>query len=976
MRNLLLLLFFGCLLLSCNQQDQSMEEEVYTPPIPSKLLLADSLIQAEQLEEGIQIYDEVLAKLLIQKSYAEYVHFQTRLANALRKEDQQEKAIERLGEAIHIGEQHLDNQIDTFLANAYHKKGVNHLDIYQYEASMKNFNLALEIRTRSLPKDHPHLANGFYAIGNSCVMGGEYHKAVEAYKKALDMPGGLPESTENVILDLLGFSYGQIGEMDLAEKYLNILLNRLNVNNQSSTREIAEVYKSLAGIASDRKNYDTALKHIQKAILILQSHQSLDFRDSLRLLNVLNDAGLIYLEMDSNRIAISFFLECLSIIKKYNEAGDLEIDLADVMNNISLAYSGIGAYPLAFNYQFSALKIYQRKNLINDIARSQHNIGCYYDYTNQLSLALKYHQQTIQNQVSGFSSETLYDLPNLNEINPRLIEVPKYLAFKGRVLWKMYLTSKKTKDLIAAFETYSLSIDLCLKNQKLLRFDGSKVNLIVKNFEYFQDAVEVCFELARVKQSNRYEKLAFQVAELSKSTSLAQSISENENYRKNPTESKEQILDLQSSISKIETSIYNEQQLEKPSKSLIQNNQEQLIKLYNKYDQITIREINTGTTDKLHHNKINIESIQEHIGADQTAISYFNGKEMIYAFLIQKDTFLSKKIVLSPKLKDDLNAFRTSIEELSEEKVSIIPFQKLGFNLYQKLLTSFEPYLTRRLIIIPDGSLRSIPFDALVDNALAEEDELKYKDLFFLVKKHAISYHYSASLLLKALTNKPNTQFKSSKKIVAFSPDFSPLKNKIDHVKGNNRIALGPLFYNKFEVKSIGKIYPTKVFDGRLANKQNFQREAPNYEVIHLATHAVINDQNPERSFIAFSQAFDTLDLTNIIYVDEIYHLPIQAKLIVLSACQTGVGKLYDGEGMMSLARAFMYAGAQSLLTTLWEINDEQSAYLIRSYYANLKKGEPNDVALQKAKLNQINTYSSNPSNWAPFIQIGNAQKF
>ena len=520
------------------------------------------------------------------------------------------------------------------------------------------------------------------------------------------------------------------------------------------------------------------------------------------------------------------------------------------------------------------------------------------------------------------------------------------------------------------------ALDLTLKNQKLLRFDGSKINLIANNFEYFQEAMDVYFELAKVRQNIEYEKLAFQLSELSKSTTLIQSITANKNAPEQSGSYQKQIDALQGSISEIETIIYNEQKSGTPDAAIIKQKQLELINLYKAYDTITVKKINTINPKSSVPNKVEIEHIQRSLTTDQTVLSFFHGKDKIYAFLIKKNHFITRTIPLNANIREELHVFRTSIQELEEDKSSLMEFQKLGFSIYQKVLAPFEPYLTEKLIIIPDGPLRSIPFEALMDSSGIAPLEASFQNLPFLVKKYAIAYHYSASLLIELNQLQISNSPKSSKKILAFSPNFLPSTPNSKSTRTSGYVnSLGPLFYNKMEVQSIGKIYPTKIFDGQSASKKNFKKEANKYEIIHLATHAVINDEDPERSFISFSQTGDSLNLANIIYVDEIYHLPIQAKLVVLSACQTGDGKQYEGEGMMSLARAFMYSGANCLLTTLWEINDAQSAYLIRSYYTFLKEGVPTEVALQKAKLIQLKEYSGHPKNWAPFIQIGNSQK-
>ena len=447
--------FFVFVILLVNCRPQTLSKKV-TESLPPKIILADSLIQVGKLEEGARIYDSVLVKKKAGGAFTEYVHFQTRLANFFNKARQQDKAIDRLSRAIQIGEQHLDNQVDTFLANAYHNRGFNYYDTDNFEEAIKNLTAALAIQKRVLPPDHPHIIKGLLIIGDSHLFNGHYHEAIETLKAILNNPGEVPLATENQVLEMIGFSFGEIGEVDLAEKYLNILLSRYQGTEQSYSREIADVYKSLAGIASSKKEYNKAINHINEALYVYQELENQAINDSLALAFILNDAGLIYTEMDSNQTALSYYLHSKSLMEKYDSHVDLGLEIAQAMNNISVAYSEIGNYTLALDYQFAALKIYQEENMVNDIAKCQHNIGCYYEDTDRFTLALKYHQKALQNSISGFNKDHLYALPELSEINPRAIIIPKYLAFKGKTFWRKYLSEKKLDDLIAAYDTYTL----------------------------------------------------------------------------------------------------------------------------------------------------------------------------------------------------------------------------------------------------------------------------------------------------------------------------------------------------------------------------------------------------------------------------------------------------------------------------------------------------------------------------------------
>jgi len=159
-----------------------------------------------------------------------------------------------------------------------------------------------------------------------------------------------------------------------------------------------------------------------------------------------------------------------------------------------------------------------------------------------------------------------------------------------------------------------------------------------------------------------------------------------------------------------------------------------------------------------------------------------------------------------------------------------------------------------------------------------------------------------------------------------------------------------------------------------MATEKTFKNEAENYSVLHLAMHAIIDNENPDYSGLAFSTKNDKTE-DGFLHIYELYNLDIRAELAVLSACNTGSGKIQKGEGVMSLARAFFYAGCPSVVLSLWAVDDNASAVIMKNFYKYLKKGLPKNKALQQAKLDFIQQAKCNhahPYYWAPFIQAGN----
>jgi CHAT domain-containing protein len=186
---------------------------------------------------------------------------------------------------------------------------------------------------------------------------------------------------------------------------------------------------------------------------------------------------------------------------------------------------------------------------------------------------------------------------------------------------------------------------------------------------------------------------------------------------------------------------------------------------------------------------------------------------------------------------------------------------------------------------------------------------------------------------------------------------------------------LKPLVNAQEEVSNVINIFHGDIFNNEKATESNFKLNSEGYDVLHLAMHTIIDDEDPMYSKMVFSMGNDS---TNDGYLNtfEIYNLNLKAQLAVLSACNTGSGKIRNGEGIMSLARGFIYAGVPSIVMTLWEVDDKSGADIMTNFYSYLKDGQAKDKALQNAKLEYLSTASqlrAHPYFWSAYVNVGNS---
>jgi len=175
------------------------------------------------------------------------------------------------------------------------------------------------------------------------------------------------------------------------------------------------------------------------------------------------------------------------------------------------------------------------------------------------------------------------------------------------------------------------------------------------------------------------------------------------------------------------------------------------------------------------------------------------------------------------------------------------------------------------------------------------------------------------------------------------------------------------------EMAVVSKFFHARVYMGQNASEHNFKMNVSRYDIVHLALHGSADEAKESGSRLIFRNEKDTIE-DGLLYANEIYNLKLKAKLVVLSACETGIGKNYQGEGVFSLARAFAYAGCPSIVISLWKVNDQSTAEVMGYFYKYLSNSEEIGQSLHMAKLNYLeNTdeIAAQPVFWASFVAFG-----
>ncbi|NND62136.1 MAG: CHAT domain-containing protein [Flavobacteriaceae bacterium] len=362
--------------------------------------------------------------------------------------------------------------------------------------------------------------------------------------------------------------------------------------------------------------------------------------------------------------------------------------------------------------------------------------------------------------------------------------------------------------------------------------------------------------------------------------------------------------------------------------------------------------------------------LQKKIPDNTTVIRYLFIEDNLFAFVINS----GEQHMISLDYGDSSNL----INQLGENQNSLESTSIILYELYNTLWNPFENKVqTEKVIIIPDRELFNLSFESLTSSKISDFSEMATSSL---LAQHSISYNYSLFLLKSA-----GTAFNYDDNYIAFAPEFSEeMKDKYKIAVTDSTsldksyITLLPQPFSVNLAKKYSKTFSGRSFLNDKSTKQIFKTNAKEHKIIHIGTHAESNNLTPEFSRLIFAKNVSEGGISedNSLFTYEIYDYNLASNLTILTACETGKPTFEPGEGMISLAHAFNYAGSESMLTSLWKIDEKSSSEIIGTFYDNLRNGLSKDEALRQAKLTYIaaaNGRTVAPNYWAGLILMGDA---
>ncbi len=905
-------------------------------------------------------------------------------------------------QAIETARKHFESTSQEFIA-LYSHAGLACGRNGEIETGLEYLEKALELASQRVPVRPLELADILSNQGELLGFAGDYAGQKEVYdqaytyRKSLLGPKDLrmTRSYNDLIMH-----FSNIGDFVKADEYnrqnLEILLEGIGENNQ----QVAQAYEDQAGIEMNLRNPSEAIANMRKCLeireRILTRNNSLVADGYTRLGFLLGVFG--YFEEGE---------EYMEISREIIAAIDMP-----AMESY-LLYTFQARYYAHANQFEKSLEVYEKagEKVLEAFGGINPEIGSVFGGRSEVASHAGKYEEGIEYADQGLRGNLVPAIPkdepfSLDHLKDRKPLSAQFLCstLRARVsnLYGLYLKDPaKLEYLREAIGTSVAGVEILLRFR--MELDGDMGLLLQNQYlaQLFTNGMEMSHLLQQQTGETSSETPLFLI-EGTKSHKLLKAITAAgvQNYFRLPEELIQRQQELKTEFATVEKNYFEaevaaakEGRMEEENpwrwplfelKNATDSLEESIRKQFPEYHRLKLKPM-IATTDQ----------IRQHIlkgDPGKLLIEYCWVENGLYALAIHADGVQFVRVADPDSVRQmsgELRAYLTqskgrdaSADSGSESNgnnrvTKQTAVGEIQHALYKYLLAPFledsagiaEGRHLKRLVIIPDGPLCSIPFETLLTSAPDKKEEAPY-----LIRKYAVAYGFSSTLLLENYLQIRRDRSPLRPGIVAFSPDFSEDAPALDNLGLSPGQTLTSLPRNAELLDQLAGVYPTTTYKGKEATEAAFKAHASGYAVLHLNTHGFFQDSLPMHSGLVFLPGNDSAE-DGILYTRELFNMAIQTDLAVLSACNTGFGTSQPGENLMSMSRGFAYAGCPSMITSLWEQAEASTAIILGHFYTYLGEGLPKDEALRQAKLlylEQSDQFGRHPAYWAHLISVGN----
>lgn len=889
--------------------------------------------------------------------------------------------------------------IHSDIAKSHNTIGNVFMDLRLLDSALFRHQKALDIRLQALGRDHPHTGYSYNNVGLVYLYKTYLIEAERHLSEALRIANKYDNSLLlNSIYTNLGIIYREQGDLPRSleshQKGRQQTLSRNPVNQHDLGNDLEGIATAYTGL----KQYDKADKYHRQAIRTwLNSDSPPSWRIGIGYLNLGNlylniaaiadyDSALHYYQL-----SLQYFYE---IFQSDNQFTGL------VISNIGKVFSRMRRHAEAERYFRRAETVFRTAGA----KKSAYLAGLYcywgdnYLQQDKFQFALKKYHQSLVAMIIGFEEDDLNINPDFSD---RISDdwLGSALIGKARSFAKIAVADHQKARKIGFWQkslaTYERLMGFYEQQRFELMSEAAKLALVDLASIAFREAIDVSEELFRLTGDHQHAQNMFLFSEKAHATVLLEQLNEVEAKKFGDIPEKLLVAErrIRSDIAVTKSQLLEEKKKGSNADSLVLNNyqnrllgftekfealQDTFTQKYPRYHALRYRPVET-TADLL----------QAVIPQDLAIIEYLISKEKLRIFVLDNDTLNFKTIPIDNNFEMLIDTLIIAIRESRYQQ-----FTSAAGQLYDILLKPVESWITDKdLLVIPDGKLTYLPFEVLQTERV-DSDRHDFQALPYLLQKHSLSYAYSGGLWRKTRLRTYNVPRRflgcapvfSAETPVELTPELYRSAVLIDSVRSGSFY----LPHTRREVRTIEKLFYRDSFwpladlqrwfsqkttilldhDASEAGVKN--ADLQNYQHVHFATHGFTIENSPEHSGLQLMPVRESLE-DGALRVHEIFNLKFQADLVVASSCESGLGPLSNGEGLIGLSRAFIYAGANNLAVSLWKIPDAQSADVMIEFYEQFLAGASFGKSMRSAKLKAIEAspISALPKNWAGFILIG-----
>ena len=862
-------------------------------------------------------------------------------------------------------------------------------NIGQIDSSTKFYQEALSLTNENMQEANNNLLfsidiSRLYQDGKRYRNQSQLQDSINSFKQAVALAQKI-NSREHLVkcLRQLGVTYWEINNVDGFYKTTKQALELAKAIHHRT--EEGSCSYNIGLYYNNIHDYSQALKYYEEALYIFRETDSISYES-----NCLGNISDIYIQLGNYEKALQNLTDVLLIDRQIDEDLYVAMDL----NNIGVIYRKKGLQSDRSEDLVMALTAFEESLFISRQIQDKKiqvqclsNMGTVYSDLKKYSEALRYMLLGLDIAESLKDKEevaiillnmgTVYTKQGKYEKATEMFDKALDLAYQineKTILWEAHA---KAGFAFKEMNNYGHALDHFNKSIELIEDIRSKIHLEELKATYFgsdgridsyYNLVDLLFHMSKEYPDQNHIKDAFETMEKAKARAFLDrlELSQIEFGRDVNPDLLDQKDELMKDISNI-NSLLIRPGLNQEQKHLNKLNEfEQKLETLNR----KIRLDSPSYANLKQLLPVSLEEAQASLPDGSTAyFAYCIGTNCSYSFVITKERInvfeLPPADILRAEVKDYLQII-TDKDHLN--------FQS-GYKLFSLLVQPGLEQGLNRIIFIPDDILHFLPFETL----LTQKDNLRW-----LVQDYRVSYVPSITSFREILLRKTGKNRK--KDILSFGNpyfgEYDGTENSYaalspDDTRSDFRLI--PLRYSQMEVQKLATLFKKNkrdVYTGEKATETSLkQADLADYKIIHFATHGLIDNRNPARSSIVLSLR-DQSSEDGFLQMREVFDLKMDADLVTLSACQTGLGQFIEGEGIEGINRAFFFAGASSVLMSLWAVNDQASYQFMQRFYTHLRSSDSIVDALRQSKIEMINSEAlSHPFYWAGFVVSGKADK-